>query len=274
MAGKKERQRKLARERYQRRQARQAQRDRRARQWTIAITAVIVVGRRRGGRHRCSPAGPRGTSATSTPKRQRQRRHAEPRRPPRWPSPATHCTYTASRHRRAQGRPARRPRRTTRPATRPRSRPTAAPIVIDLLNSKATCTVNSFVYLADAELLQQHPVPPAEHHRRRCTCCSAATRPATGPAARATSSRARTSPAPRTRRARWPWPTRGAPDTNGSQFFLVYKNSYASRPTTRRSARSSADLISSRMWPRRGYGPPLNSARRRGTRRRRSRSRA
>ena len=61
--------------------------------------------------------------------------------------PATHCTYLA-----------------TPPAARPVSLPPATPdyqatyqatittnrgpIVIDLLNSKATCTVNSFLYLA------------------------------------------------------------------------------------------------------------------------------
>jgi hypothetical protein len=43
VAGKKERQRKLAAERHQRRLARRAQRDRRATRVTVAITAVIVV---------------------------------------------------------------------------------------------------------------------------------------------------------------------------------------------------------------------------------------
>ena len=73
--------------------------------------------------------------------------------------PATHCTYTSSGIR-----------------GQPDSLPPASPdykaaytatintnlgkIVINLLNSKATCTVNSFVHLATDQLLEQHPVPP------------------------------------------------------------------------------------------------------------------
>ena len=43
MAGKKERQRKLAKERYERRMARQAHRDRRTQRWIVSVIAVVVV---------------------------------------------------------------------------------------------------------------------------------------------------------------------------------------------------------------------------------------
>ena len=46
------------------------------------------------------------------------------------------------------------------------------------------------------------------------------------------------------------------PGTNGSQFFLVYRNSKSLPPTTRRSAQSSEDWESSRMWPRQAQITP------------------
>ncbi len=96
-------------------------------------------------------------------------------------------------------------------------------VVIDLLNSKATCTVNSFVYLAAKKYFNN-----THCHRLTTidpfTCCSAATRPAPAAAGQATSSTTKTWRAPSTPRARWRWRT-PAPNTNGSQFFIVYKNS-------------------------------------------------
>src|SRR5579872_59609 len=130
VAGKKERQRKLARERHERRLARQAQRERRARVWSIGVTAaVVVIGGTVGG---VVFAG-RSTGTSTTPK----------------PSATTtaHCTYKANppAARKVNFPPATASKKASYEATIATNR---GPIVIDLLNSKATCTVNSFVSLA------------------------------------------------------------------------------------------------------------------------------
>jgi peptidyl-prolyl cis-trans isomerase B (cyclophilin B) len=116
VAGKKERQRKLARERYQRRAVRQAQRDRQVRKWTISGLAV-------GGSFLFA-----GRSNSS--------------------SADQHCTYTATgtAARKVSLPPATSDVKATYRATIKTNR---GSIVIDLLNSKATCTVNSFVSLAE-----------------------------------------------------------------------------------------------------------------------------
>ena len=131
MPGKSERQRKLARERHLRQQARRAQRARRAQFWTaISVVIVVIVGLGVGGYFLFRPGGTTAaaSSATATPL-------------------ATHCTYKSNP-------PA--ARNVGMPPTTPDSTATykativtnRGNVVIDLLNSKATCTVNSFVYLA------------------------------------------------------------------------------------------------------------------------------
>ncbi len=145
MAGKKERQRKLARQRMERQAERRAQRARRNRLWTLTGSAVVAVAvvvvasvaltggfssaTAGSGHHRSSPrATPSATPSAIS-------------------EPAHHCTYTPNP-----------------PAARKVSFPPATPdykasyratirtnrgnIGIRLLNSKATCTVNSFVHLA------------------------------------------------------------------------------------------------------------------------------
>ena len=91
MAGKKERQRKLARQRYERRLTRQAQRDQRARKWTIGVTAaVVVVAIAVGGfffaSRSKSPSATPKASASATPSPS----------PTTVAEPATHCVYTAN----------------------------------------------------------------------------------------------------------------------------------------------------------------------------------
>jgi peptidyl-prolyl cis-trans isomerase B (cyclophilin B) len=125
VAGKKERQRKLARERYQRRAVRQAQRSRQVRRWTISgVAAVVVVGLAVGGSFLFA-----GRSNSSS-------------------SADQHCTYTATgtAARKVSLPPATSDVKATYRATVKTNR---GSIVIDLLNSKATCTVNSFVSLAE-----------------------------------------------------------------------------------------------------------------------------
>ena len=150
MTGKKDRQRRRARERYERQQERHAERAHKIRKRTgIGVAACVVAGliagivllvtSGGGNSQAASKATPKATataSPTSTASAVSE--------------PAHHCTYTKASL-----------------AARTVSMPSAAPdytasyqatintnrgkIVINLLNSKATCTVNSFVHLAEAD---------------------------------------------------------------------------------------------------------------------------
>jgi len=151
VAGKKERQRRLAREHYQRQETKRAQRARRLRTGTIAgVAAGVVVALAIGGFLVFSGNGkPASASATPTPS------ISAPASAPATPSPAaaavaepaTHCAYTpnGTAARSAGFPPAKPDYKATYQASIVTNRGT---VVIDLLNSKATCTVNSFVYLA------------------------------------------------------------------------------------------------------------------------------
>ena len=156
MAGKKERQRRLARERYQRRAARQAEQYQRTRRWTaIGSVCVIVVGLAAGGFFLFRGPGQHAAAATTTkPSAGATPTTAitptptpAPTPTPTQAEPARHCTYTpnppAARN---VGRPPARPDDKAKyQATIHTNR---GDIVINLRNSKATCTVNSFVFLA------------------------------------------------------------------------------------------------------------------------------
>ena len=86
MAGKKERQRRLARERYERRTQRQAQEDKeigQVRRWTVGALAVVAVVAVGVGAFFLFSGSPGKTTAEPTVAR-----------PPS--EPARHCTYTAS----------------------------------------------------------------------------------------------------------------------------------------------------------------------------------
>ncbi len=147
--GKQDRQRKLARERYERQMMRRAMRSRRVRQWTAvgaAGAAVIVLAV--VGYFVFTPAGSTPAAAPT--------HSTTPSATPSAPVPSatvqpaasvSHCTYISAP-----------------PAARKVGTPPATPdlkatyqaaiqtnrgnIVIDLARGKATCTVNSFVYLA------------------------------------------------------------------------------------------------------------------------------
>src|SRR5450759_4400764 len=148
VAGKKERQRKLARERHLRQQTRRARRARRAQFWSaISVACIVIVGLGVGGYFLFKPGGTNAaaTSATATPT---PTASATPTpTASAVAEPATHCTYTSSPPAaRSVGMPPATPASTaTYQATITTNR---GDVVIDLLNSKATCTVNSFVYLA------------------------------------------------------------------------------------------------------------------------------
>ncbi|HTS99862.1 MAG TPA: peptidylprolyl isomerase [Streptosporangiaceae bacterium] len=253
MAGKKQRQRKLARERYQRRAVRQAQRDRRARTWTVAVTAVILVaGATVGGIVFAGRST--GTSATSTPSPS-----ATPSPTPSTVAePATHCTYTANppAARKVTFPPAVPDYKATYQATITTNR---GPIVIDLLNNKATCTVNSFVSLADQAFYNKTPCPRLSNSGGlyMLQCGDPTGKGSGGPGYEFANENltGATYPAGTIAMAN----ETGVPNSNGSQFFLVYQDTTLS-PSYTPFGKIVSGLNILQNVGKRGYGPPLNSA--------------
>jgi peptidyl-prolyl cis-trans isomerase B (cyclophilin B) len=238
VAGKKDRDRKRARERYERQRAERLQRRNKIRQRTgIGFAVVLVIGLAAG----LALALPGGgsTKASSKPTTS----HSASASPSATPSaaaiaePAQHCTYTKSGT-----------------AAKTVSLPSASPdykgtytatintnlgkIDIDLLNSKATCAVNSFIHLASAgfwDNSQCHRVTtqgglyvlqcgdPYATAAKKLTCSSTAGSPGTGGPGYEFESenlKGATYHAGTVAMA-----NSGSADSNGSQFFLVYKNS-------------------------------------------------
>jgi peptidyl-prolyl cis-trans isomerase B (cyclophilin B) len=151
VTGKKERQRKLARERMLRQQARRAQRAHKARQITIvAVVCCVVAGLGVGGYFLF--AGPGGSkaaavSATSSASAAPSASASASASASPQAEPATTCSYPASgTASRTVGAPPAKP--DYKAAYQATIRTNRGDVVINLLNSKATCTVNSFVYLA------------------------------------------------------------------------------------------------------------------------------
>jgi peptidyl-prolyl cis-trans isomerase B (cyclophilin B) len=253
VASKKERQRKLARERYQRQLARQAQRARRTRRWTISLTVVVVVaGLAVGGALLAS--GSPGSSATPKPSAS-----ATPTPTPTTVTePATHCTYTANgtAARKVTFPPATPDYKATYTATINTNR---GAIVIDLLNSKATCTVNSFVHLAEAAFYNKTPCFRLSTSDPYMLQCGDPTGKGSGGPGYEFGNENLTG-------ATYPAGTVAMangmpeePDSNGSQFFLVYKDSPlpADYPPFGKivSGLNILQNVGSH-----GYGPPLSSA--------------
>jgi len=226
VAGKKERQRRLAREHYQRQETKRARRARRLRTGTIAgVAAGVVVALAVGGFLVFSGNGkPASASATPTPSISASA--SAPATPT--PSaaaavaePATHCAYTANgtAARNVGFPPARPDYKATYQASIVTNRGT---VVIDLLNSKATCTVNSFVYLAIKKYFNGtncHRLTTSGIFVLQCGDPTGTGRGGPGykfanenlAGARYTAGTVAMANA--------------GPGTNGSQFFLVYRNS-------------------------------------------------
>jgi peptidyl-prolyl cis-trans isomerase B (cyclophilin B) len=220
VAGKQERQRKLARERYQRRLVREAQHRRRVRQWTISggaavtVAAVIVVSvllaTRSPGPAQAKSKSTATPTATPTPT------------PSAVSEPAHYCTYTASgtASRKVNLPPSTPDYNATYQATINTNR---GAIVIDLLNSKATCTVNSFVSLADQGYFANTPC-----HRLTTASglyvlqCGDPTGTGSGGPGYKFADENLTGA---TYNAGTVAMANSGANTNGSQFFLVYKNS-------------------------------------------------
>ncbi len=232
MAGKQDRQRKLARERYQRRLDREAQRQANARKTAkivgsgaaiVVVAAVVVVGilalakSPKPAAAAKPPATPSATAAatpTATPS-------ATPSTSaPAVVEPAKHCVYTAHppASRNVGLPPATPDYKATYQATINTNR---GAIVIDLLNSKATCTVNSFVFLSDKGFYNKTPCPRLVTSGIFVLQCGDPTGTGSGGPGYEFNDENLTG-------ATYPADTlamaNAGPNTNGSQFFLVYKN--------------------------------------------------
>ncbi len=223
MAGKKERRRKLAREHMLRQQARRARQAQRARQITvIVVVCLVVAGLGVGGFFLFSQPPASSSAAASATASPSATASATASAAP-VAEPAKSCSYTTS------GTPAR--KASPPPATpdwRARYQATIhtnrGDVVIDLLNSKATCTVNSFVHLAAQDYFSSTTC-----HRLTTTSplyvlqCGDPTGTGRGGPGYVFGSENLSG-------AKYTAGTvamanTGQPDSNGSQFFLVYRNS-------------------------------------------------
>ncbi len=225
MAGKKERQRRLARERYERRLAREAQHQQQVRtitKWTAVVVVLLaiagavvaaVVGLGSNGKSSAAQSSPSpSVSATPTPT-------------PTPTGPVTSCNYTKA------------PPPKPLPGSRSFGLPPAKPdykaayqatiktnrgsIVIDLLNSKATCTVNSFVFLAGKGYfngIHCHRLTTAGIYVLQCGDPTGTGQGGPGYEFADENLAGATYPAGEVAMAN------AGPGTNGSQFFLVYQN--------------------------------------------------
>jgi peptidyl-prolyl cis-trans isomerase B (cyclophilin B) len=227
VATKKERQRQLARQAHQRRLSRQAERARRARQWSItAVVAVLVLGVGFGSAAFAGVFSHTKPASVSAGKSASPSATASPT-----PSPSStaamvdgKCVYTKSGT-----------------AARAVSLPPATPdvkakyvatistnlgkVVIDLLNSKAPCTVNSFVSLADQKFFnnthcQRLTTSPSVYYVLQCGDPTGTGTGGPGYAFNSENLTGATYTAGTVAMA-----NSNEPDTNGSQFFMVYKNS-------------------------------------------------
>ena len=257
MAGSRERERRRARERYERQREIQVARTRKIRKrFGIGLAVVCVLGLAAGltaafagGSTPKAASKPKATTSAS-PSASASASASATSSAAVVKEPATHCTYTTSG---------------VAPAAKKVSVPPATPnykagytaaintnlgtIDINLLNSKATCTVNSFVHLATAGYFnasQCHRVvnasglyvlqcgDPLAKASTKLTCAQTANSPGTGgpgyefttenltslPTTTTSSGAAATYTAGTVAMA-----NSGTANSNGSQFFLVYKNS-------------------------------------------------
>ena len=226
MAGKKERQRKLARERYERQQARRAQRAHRWRLISIiagACAAVVLLG---GAAYLTFGTGGGNPTAAATPNPTATPTALPTPTPTPTPTlaaePATHCTYTASgTAARKVGTPPAKPafKAAKYQATIKTNQGT---IVMDLLNHKATCTVNSFIYLAAKKYFNNTPCHRLTTAGIYVLQCGDPTGTGQGGPGYKFADENLTG-------AKYTQGTvamaNSGPGSNGSQFFLVYRNS-------------------------------------------------
>lgn len=264
MASKKQRrQRELAKNAYERRIQRQAERDRRAKQLSVSvIVAVLVVGVGIGSAAlagvfspaKAKPTAAASDSVTPTPT------------PTASPSPSASalpamvdgkCIYTASgtAARKVSFPPEKPDTKATYQATIATNR---GDIVIDLLNSKAPCTVNSFVSLSEQGFYNKTPCPRLSNTSgfSFLQCGAPGGNTSAGPGYEFASENltGATYPAGTLAMA-----NSGTPDSNGSQFFLVFQNTTLP-PSYTPFGHIVSGLNILQNVGKAGFGPPLSSA--------------
>ena len=231
MAGKRERQRKLARDAHQRRMERQAQRARRAKQISVsAIVAVIVIAvgitaaiiANHGSGNKANAAANSASSPAGTPSANAS---ASPSPTPAPSNTAAmvngKCVYinSGAAARKVNPPPAKPDTKANYVATVKTNRGT---IVIDLLNRKAPCTVGSFVSLATQHFYDNTPCPRITTTGIFVLQCGDPTGTGSGgPGYEFGNENLAGATYPPNTVA---MANSGSPDSNGSQFFLVYKN--------------------------------------------------
>jgi peptidyl-prolyl cis-trans isomerase B (cyclophilin B) len=234
LAGKQERQRKRARERYERQREERFQRRRKIQRWGGIGLAVLLVGGLVAGLTVAFAGGSPKSSAAAKPTATATPSASATPSTAVVTEPAHHCTYTKAGT-----------------AAKTVSLPPAAPdykaayqatvntnrgkIEINLLNSKATCTVNSFIHLADAGFWnssQCHRVSdsdglymlqcgdPTAKASEKLSCSS--TTLGTGTPGYEFASENLTGATYKAGTVAMA--NSGTSDSNGSQFFLVFKN--------------------------------------------------
>lgn len=226
MAGKKERQRRLAREHYERQQARRVHRSRRWRTSSfVALACIIAIGTGTGAYFLLS-GGTSAGAAPAKPKASASPASSAVSAIPASAEPAKHCTYTANPPAaRKVGFPPATPDRTA--SYRATIVTNRGDIVIDLLNAKATCTVNSFVYLAGQKYFNNT-------HCQRLTTSGIYVLQCGDPTGTGTGGPGYKFADENLSGARYTAGTvamaNAGPGTNGSQFFVVYRNSLSLHP--------------------------------------------
>ncbi|MCW2896146.1 MAG: peptidyl-prolyl cis-trans isomerase [Actinomycetia bacterium] len=246
MSGSRERERRRARERYERQREEQLARRRKIRQRLGIGLAVFCVLGLVGGLTAVFAVGGTPAAATKPKATASASASASATASAAVAEPATHCTYTTSG---------------VAPAAKKVPAPTATPnykaaytaaintnlgpIDMSLLNSKATCTVNSFVHLATADYFnasQCHRMAnstglyllqcgdPTAKATTKLTCSTAANAPGTGGPGYEFNSENLPTGASSAGSVTYKAGTvamanNGTSGSNGSQFFLVFKNS-------------------------------------------------
>jgi peptidyl-prolyl cis-trans isomerase B (cyclophilin B) len=149
LTGKQERQRRRARERYERQREYRLQRRRKIQQWTGIGLAVLLVAGLGVGLALALPGGSPKSSAAAKPTPTPTLSASATPSAAAVTEPAHHCTYTkAGTAAKAVSLPPATPN--YKSAYQATINTNLGKIEINLLNSKATCTVNSFSHLADA----------------------------------------------------------------------------------------------------------------------------
>jgi len=239
VAGKNERQRRQARERYRRQQEERFVRQRQVRKrWITGIIAVAAAGLIAALLVVFLPGGSgknASASASKSPSASPSASASASSSASTVAEPAHHCTYTkTSPASRNVGLPPATPDYTA--SYQATIKTNLGPITVNLLNDKATCTVNSFVHLAEAGFFnntQCHRLLTSGIYVLQCgdayatsttkLDCSTSSTVGTGTPGYEYASENLTN-------ATYPGGTvamanNGTATSNGSQFFIVFKDS-------------------------------------------------